>query len=74
VRVARRIRLSVAGRSAAAATADIRIPVAPDAFLRLLPVTPERRAARVISALDLLEHKADRSRLAGAIALVGGSA
>jgi adenylate cyclase len=56
------------------ATADIRIPLAPDAFLRLLPVTPERRAARVISALDLLEHKADRGRLAGAIALVGGSA
>lgn len=56
------------------ATADIRIPVTPDAFLRLLPVAPERRAARVISALDLIEHKADASRLAGAIALIGGSA
>jgi adenylate cyclase len=56
------------------ATADIKIPVTPDAFLRLLPVAPERRAARVISALDLLEHKADRGRLAGAIALIGGSA
>ena len=56
------------------ATTDIRIPVAPDAFLRLLPVAPERRAARVISALDLLEHSADPSRLAGAIALIGGSA
>jgi adenylate cyclase len=56
------------------ATADIKVPLRPDAFLRLFPVTPERRAVRVISALDLFERKADPAKLAGAIVLVGGSA
>jgi adenylate cyclase len=56
------------------ATADVRIPIAPDGLLRVLPVAPEQRAARTISALDVLEHKVEREQLAGAVVLVGGSA
>jgi adenylate cyclase len=56
------------------ATADVRIPIAPNGLLRLLPVAPEQRAARTVSALDVLEHKVERERLAGAVVLVGGSA
>jgi adenylate cyclase len=53
---------------------DLRIPFPADGFLRLLPITPERRAARTISAIDVLERKDGVARLAGAITLVGGSA
>jgi adenylate cyclase len=56
------------------ATADLRLPFAPHGLLRLVPVPPEMRAGRTISAIDLLTSKADATRLAGAAALLGGSA
>jgi len=56
------------------ATGDFRIPFTPDGFLRLAPVAPERRAARTISAIDVIERKVDPATLAGAILLIGGSA
>ena len=55
-------------------TGDLRIPFPPDGFLRLLPTAPEGRASRSISAVDVLEGKDGAARLAGAIALIGGSA
>src|SRR5262249_55125657 len=45
-----------------------------DALLRLVPVAEHQRAARTLSAVDVLEGKADASRITGAVALVGGSA
>jgi len=45
-----------------------------DGFLRLVPVRPGREPARTISAVDILEDVARRASLAGAIALIGGSA
>jgi len=45
-----------------------------DALLRLAPVAPSRRAARTLSAVDVLEGRAGDGRLAGAIVLLGGSA
>jgi adenylate cyclase len=45
-----------------------------DALLRLAPVAPRRHAARTLSAIDVLEGRADAGRLAGAIVLLGGSA
>jgi adenylate cyclase len=56
------------------AMADVRIPLAPDGLLRLLPVAPEQHAARTVSARDVLEYKIEHERLAGAVVLVGGSA
>ena len=56
------------------ATADLRLPFAPHGLLRLVPVAPETRAARTISAIDLLTRKADAGKFAGAVVLVGGSA
>jgi adenylate cyclase len=56
------------------ATADLRIPFASHGLLRLVPVAPETRAARTMSAIDLLTRKADAAKLAGAVVLVGGSA
>ena len=45
-----------------------------DGFLKLVPVRPGREPARTISAVDILEDVARRASLAGAIALIGGSA
>ena len=56
------------------ATAELRIPLTPGGLLRLLPAAPERHAARTISAIDVLERKANAAGLAGAVVLVGGSA
>jgi adenylate cyclase len=54
--------------------ADLQIPLSGDGFVRLLPVSPQRRLARTMSAIDVLDHKADSQRLSGAIVLLGGSA
>jgi adenylate cyclase len=51
-----------------------RIALSRDGLLRLAPGSPGRRAARTLSAVDLLEGRADRERLKGAIVLLGGSA
>jgi adenylate cyclase len=56
------------------ATGDLRIPIASDGLLRLAPDTIERRAARTISAIDLIERRVDLTSIADTIALVGGSA
>ena len=64
----------VQSKPALLAIADLRIPFAPNGLMRLVPVAPEARAARTISAIDLLTQKADAAKLAGAVALVGGSA
>jgi adenylate cyclase len=45
-----------------------------DALLRVAPAAPWRRAARTLSAVDVLEGRAGDSRLPGAIVLLGGSA
>jgi adenylate cyclase len=53
---------------------DIKFPLPSEGLLRLVPAGPEPRAARTISAIDVLERKAHAARLAGAVVLVGGSA
>jgi len=51
-----------------------RVALSRDGLLRLIPVAPGHRVARTLSALDILEGRADGSRLAGALVLLGGSA
>ena len=53
---------------------DLAIPLPYDGLLRLIPVAADQRLARTISAVDLVEGRADANRLAGAIVVVGGSA
>jgi adenylate cyclase len=56
------------------ATGDLEIPFTSDGLLRLAPAPSERRAARTMSAIDVLDGKVDLGGLAGAIVLIGGSA
>jgi len=51
-----------------------RIALSRDGLLRLLPAVPGRHAARTLSAVDVLEGRADAGRLSGALVLLGGSA
>jgi adenylate cyclase len=51
-----------------------RVALSRDGLLRLVPVAPWRRVARTLSAVDVLEGRADGGRLAGALVLLGGSA
>jgi adenylate cyclase len=51
-----------------------RVALPRDGLLRLVPVAAWRRVARTLSAVDVLEGRADRGRLAGALVLLGGSA
>ncbi len=55
-------------------TARLRIPLAEDGLLRLLPVPSREHAARTVSAIDVIEGKAGSARLKEAVVLVGGSA
>jgi adenylate cyclase len=50
-----------------------RVALSRDGLLRLVPVAAWRRVARTLSAVDVLEGRAD-GRLAGALVLLGGSA
>src|SRR5262249_9815897 len=50
-----------------------RVALSRDGLLRLAPVAPWRRVARTLSAVDILEGRADGGRLAGALVLLGGS-
>ena len=52
----------------------LRIAMPADGFLRLAPVSPDRQAARTISALDIVQDTDKHARLAGTITLIGGSA
>jgi adenylate cyclase len=56
------------------AVGNLQLALAHDALLRLLPAAPWRRAARTLSAVDILQGPAADGRLAGAIVLLGGSA
>jgi adenylate cyclase len=51
-----------------------RVALSRDGLLRLVPVAAWRRVARTLSAVDVLEGRADGARLAGALVLLGGSA
>ena len=51
-----------------------RLALSRDGLLRLVPVPPWRRVARTLSAVDILEGRAEAGRLAGALVLLGGSA
>lgn len=50
------------------------VPWPRDGMLRLVPVAMDQWMAQTISAIDLIEGRADAKRIAGAVALVGGSA
>ncbi|WP_084800835.1 adenylate/guanylate cyclase domain-containing protein [Bradyrhizobium sp. Tv2a-2] len=51
-----------------------RVALSRDGLLRLAPVSPQRHVGRTLSAIDVLEGKADRGRLKDAVVLLGGSA
>ena len=51
-----------------------RVALSRDGLLRLVPVAGWRRVARTLSAVDVLEGRANGGRLAGALVLLGGSA
>ena len=53
---------------------DIRLPLAADGMLRLLPVDQAAHADRTIPAVDVLRDAVGKQRLAGAIVVLGGSA
>lgn len=53
---------------------ELAVPLPRDALLRLVPVAEDRRTGRTVSAVDVVEGRADAGRIAGALALVGGSA
>ena len=52
----------------------VKLRLPPDGFLRLAPVAPEHALARNVSAIDLIQNEVTRTRLAGTIVLIGGSA
>jgi adenylate cyclase len=53
---------------------DLEVPLPGDGMLRLAGADTSKREARTISAVELVNNATERSRLAGAIALIGGSA
>ena len=53
---------------------DLKIPFPRDGFLRLTSADPRNRDARTFSAVDVIKDNSTRSKLAGAVAFIGGSA
>ena len=53
---------------------DLKIPLPRDGFLRLTSADPRNRDARTFSAIDVIKDNSTRSKLAGAVAFIGGSA
>ncbi len=53
---------------------DLEVPLPGDGLLRLAGADARKRESRTISATDVINSDAARARLAGAIALIGGSA
>ena len=51
-----------------------RVALPRDGLLRLAPGSPPRRVVRTLSAIDVIEGRADRDRLKDALVLLGGSA
>ena len=64
----------IEGEPPTLAVGSRRVALSRDGLLRLVPVAPWRRVARTLSAVDVLEGRADGGRLAGALVLLGGSA
>jgi adenylate cyclase len=56
------------------AVGNRRIALSRDGMLRLAPAVPGHHAARTLSAVNVLEGRADTGRLSGALVLLGGSA
>jgi adenylate cyclase len=54
--------------------ADLEVPLPSDGLLRLAGIDAGKRTSRTISALDVINSDVERARIAGAIALIGGSA
>src|SRR5262245_6938399 len=55
-------------------TADLELPLPPDAMLRLVPTDAGGRVHRQVTAVDLLDGRAEPGTLSDAIVLVGSSA
>ena len=53
---------------------NLEVPLPADGFLRLAGADTRKPEARTISAVDIVNNAAERTRLAGAIVLIGGSA
>jgi adenylate cyclase len=53
---------------------DLEVPLSSDGLLRLAGADTSQHQARTVSALDVINSDAARARIAGAIALIGGSA
>jgi len=53
---------------------DVRVPLPPDATLRLIPYPSAAWGARTVSAVRLVDDPEARARLSGKIVLLGGSA
>jgi adenylate cyclase len=51
-----------------------RLALSRDGLLRLAPAPPSRRAARTLSAIDVIEGRVDGGQLTNALVLLGGSA
>lgn len=64
----------IEGQPLALSIGDTRVRMNGDALLRLTPRALGREQARTLSAIDLVEKRADGSRLRGALVLIGGSA
>jgi len=64
----------IEGEPATLVVGDRRVALSRDGLLRLAPVPPSRRVTRTLSAVDVLEGRADRGRLKDALVLLGGSA
>jgi adenylate cyclase len=54
--------------------ADLRIPLTPNAMLRLSPVPARERNVPIISAADIISGRFDPALLAKAVVMIGGSA
>ena len=64
----------IEGEPATLVVGDRHVALSRDGLLRLAPGSPWRRAARTLSAIDVLEGRIDRGRLTDAVVLLGGSA
>src|SRR4029077_2500449 len=64
----------IEGEPPALVVGSRRVALSRDGLLRLPPAPPWRRVGRTLSAIDVLEGRADRGRLTDALVLLGGSA
>ncbi|SDP52308.1 adenylate cyclase [Afipia sp. GAS231] len=64
----------IEGEPATLVVGGRRVALSRDGLLRLAPAPPWRRVTRTLSAIDVLEGRADRGRLKDALVLLGGSA